>query len=336
MKRAGLIFKPFQQQKTMPPFLGSEPLSLDQNGDVFRSNINFSKEGIVISDSAAQKYFSISVQWQVPGFGFLYLPADRGGRLYRLPASGQHILNLSFELFHTRIERNRQRLHRFTEIGGKPSAELQALAALSQTLFDDAKKKIESPETCAEVSQAGLRYALYASELIEIEMARYKIGNNGYRPDFLFGCDTRGYFQMDAALFLERFCHLFNYGTITHYLKGDFIDFEPQEGKKQFRERDKLVSELKKRSITIEGRPLFWSHAWVTPDWLKQKSFDKVLIYLEKHIKEVVGHYGDQIRLSGKSSMSCMTGPMNFSSIILSRLNWQSLPASWHAVLTPK
>ena len=100
---------------------------------------------------------------------------------------------------------------------------------------------------------------------------------------------------MDPNRFLERFTEIFNYGTITHYLIGDVIDFEKLEGVKRFEERDRLLDELLRRDIKVEGRPLFWTHTWVTPDWLKQKSYSQLLKYVEKHIQEVIKHYGDRI-----------------------------------------
>ena len=72
MSQAELLFKAYPSPEGPAPVLGKDPLTLDKNGDVFRSDIHVSVEGVSISDSAAQKYFSISVHWQVPGFGFLF------------------------------------------------------------------------------------------------------------------------------------------------------------------------------------------------------------------------------------------------------------------------
>jgi GH35 family endo-1,4-beta-xylanase len=47
----------------------------------------------------------------------------------------------------------------------------------------------------------------------------------------------------------------------------------------------------------IEGRPLYWTHTWVTPEWLKNKSYTDVLMYIEKHVREVISHYGDRIKI---------------------------------------
>ena len=195
----------------------------------------------------------------------------------------------------TRIAINARRLAEFGTGGWHLSTEAAALYDLSRNLFDQATKTQQDPEHCARICQRGLVYALSAGEMMEVEKARFDVARQPKRNDFYFGCDARGYFQMDNELFHERFDELFNYATITHYLKGDFIDFEPQEGQKQFKERDALLTKLRQRSVTVEGRPLFWVHTWVTPEWLKNKSYNQLLIYVERHVNEVVSHYGDQI-----------------------------------------
>ncbi|NIW39765.1 MAG: hypothetical protein GWN27_04440, partial [candidate division Zixibacteria bacterium] len=71
-----------------------------------------------------------------------------------------------------------------------------------------------NPDRCAQFAQIALMYALHASERLEIEKWRWEVTQNGYRSDFLLGCDTRGYFQMDSEeLFMELFTELFNYAT---------------------------------------------------------------------------------------------------------------------------
>jgi GH35 family endo-1,4-beta-xylanase len=54
---------------------------------------------------------------------------------------------------------------------------------------------------------------------------------------------------------------------------------------------------LRKNNIIVEGRPLFWPHYWVTPDWLIAKSYKDLLKYVENHVKEVVNHYKDEIEV---------------------------------------
>jgi GH35 family endo-1,4-beta-xylanase len=137
---------------------------------------------------------------------------------------------------------------------------------------------------------------MIGGEKLEMERARHLIAKTGYRPDFFIGCDARGYNQMDPDLFLERFTAVFNYATITHYLiSGHYQDFEPQEGSKKFNVRTVVLEELRQRGITVEGRPLFWFYNTTTPDWLRGKSFDDLLKYVESHARKVVGHYGDRM-----------------------------------------
>src|SRR5690606_1596807 len=101
---------------------------------------------------------------------------------------------------------------------------------------------------------------------------------------------------MDPDAFLARFGELFDYATITHYLTIGHVgmpDFEPTEGDKRFDTREALFHRLRQRGITVEGRPLYYAYESVTPDWLREKSYDDLLRYVERHVREVVGHYGD-------------------------------------------
>ncbi len=293
-----LIFTPIIVQKGRGPHLSDFAMTLDEKEDVFHSDIRVSKKGVEVGDLEGKEKFSISVRWNVEGYGYLYMPADNEGKLYNLPKSGELNLNLNYEMAKTRVIRNKKRVDYFLNQNWKPNTEINHLLTLSEELLNDARENEIDEEKCSNFSQKSLKYSILASELIEIDKARSEINVNNVRKDFLFGCDTRGYFQMESKnLFLERFSRLFNYGTITHYLKGDFVNFEPVEGKKRYKERDELLSVLRKENIRIEGRPLFWTHTWVTPEWLEKKSYTELLLYVEKHVKEVISHYGNEIEV---------------------------------------
>jgi len=292
-----LIFKPYFVQRGHGPHISDTVYSMDENRDTFRSDIRLTDEGVHISETNNIRRFGIRVRWKVDDFGYLFMPADNGGVWYELPSQGVSHLNLNYELAKTRVIRNRNRMERFIQNSWQPSNELRSLYDVSELYFDDASAKQSNPDRCAQLAQKSLQYALLASDLMELEKARDDINRQGYRSDFLFGCDVRGYFQMDKSLFLERYKELFNYATLTHYLIGDIVDFEPEEGKKQYRERDEVLKALLERNILVEGRPLFWTHTWVTPEWLRQKSYAQLLHYLERHVKEVIQHYGDQIKI---------------------------------------
>ncbi|MCF7741042.1 MAG: endo-1,4-beta-xylanase, partial [Candidatus Marinimicrobia bacterium] len=295
MQNGKITFQPYFVQKGRGPHLDDFAFASDTRGDTFKSDIEVNKNGVVISDTDRVKSFYITVRWNVEGYGYLQMPADNGGKYYQISNNSRQKYNLNFELALTRVFRNRRRLKLFYDNNWEPSRELNGFVNLAENYLNDAKKRKNNPEQCAKLSQKALKYGLIASELIEFEKARFDIQMQGERSDFLFGCDGRGYFQMNENLFLERFTELFNYATITHYLIGDFVDFEPKEDQKQFKERDQLLDKLIDRGVTVEGRPLFWTHKWVTPDWLKKKKYPQVLKYLEEHIRTVVGHYGDRI-----------------------------------------
>jgi endo-1,4-beta-xylanase len=293
-EKGTLIFKPAFVQAGQGPHLLDWAYASDANWDAFYSNIKASREGVEISDTHGVDRFGIDVRWNVEGFGYIYITADNGGDYYTLPESGKTvILNLNFELARSRVARNGRRLALLQQDGWRPSQEVIALTDLSNELFHDAEK---NPSRSADLAQKALLYAMWAGEKMELEWAGYHIQKRGYRKDFYIGCDARGYFQMDPDLFLERFCELFNYATITHYLiSGSYKDFEAKEGEKQFESRTLVFHELRRHGITVEGRPLFWFYKTTTPDWLRQKNYDQLLQYVESHTKTVLKEYGDEM-----------------------------------------
>lgn len=293
-----LIFKPYFVQKGRGPHLLDWAYASDKNWDAFHSNITSSvKDGVRISDTEGVDKFGIDVRWNVEGFGYIFITADNGGEFYSLPESGKEkSLNLNYELAKSRVIRNRKRQNKFQQEGFKPSRDTQAFIDLSEDFLKDAENVISNGERCGEFSQVSLYYAMWAGEKLEIEKADHEINKRGYRQGFFIGCDARGFYQMDPDDFMESFIKLFNYATITHYLKStSYQDFEPTEGALQFDMRDVVLNRLRSHNITVEGRPLFWSYKTVTPDWLRNKSYDDLRKYVEKHAKQVVSHYGDQM-----------------------------------------
>ncbi|MBI2619842.1 MAG: endo-1,4-beta-xylanase [Ignavibacteriales bacterium] len=290
-----LVFRPYFVQSGVGPHLLDWAYASDANWDAFHSDITAGRDGVRISDTEGRERFAIDVRWNVEGFGYIFITADNGGEYYRLPGPGKtETRNLNYELANSRVARNRRRFGLHRKEGWKPSREVEQLVALSDGYLSDAAKQQANPERCAELSQKSLLYAMVVAEKIELEKAELDIARNGSRPDFFVGCDARGYFQMDVEKFLDLFPQLFNYATITHYLvSGVFEDFEAEEGKKRFELRTALFNELRRRNIAVEGRPLWWSYKTTTPDWLRRKNFDQIKIYLEDHVRKVVGHYGE-------------------------------------------
>jgi endo-1,4-beta-xylanase len=289
---------PAYVQRGRGPHLLEWAYASDERGDAFHSNISAGPDGVKVSDTEGHRLFAFDVRWNVEGFGYLYMTADNGGEFYTLPAAGTTVtLNLNVELARSRVMRNRRRMAEHAKSGWKPSAEVSGLVGVSEGLLEDAVRGAADSQRSGALSQAALRNALWAGEKLELEKAAHDIRVTGHRAQFLIGCDARAMFEMDLDLFFERFSALFNYAAIVYVWRNgwNIEDFEPREGDFRFGQRDLMVRELRDRKIAMQGRPLFWFHKWVTPDWVKGKSFDQLLSYVEKTTRNVVSHYGEQM-----------------------------------------
>ena len=291
-----LVFEPVYVQRGMGPHLRWAYAS-DTKWDAFRSDILADENTrVVISDTMGQEKFGINARWNVEGFGFIFITADNGGEFYELPPDGRtESLNLNFEFAKSRVARNRRRLADHRTGGWQTSRELQAHLDLSEAYYEDAGRTADRIRQ-GELAQQSLYYAMWASEMMEMEKARHVIAARPTREDFFMGCDARSFYQMDPDIFMDRFTNVFDYATITYYpVTGTdgMPDFEPNKNDKRFDTRDALFNRLRNHDITVEGRPIFWPYPSVTPDWMRSLSYDEVLKYVERHTREVIGHYGD-------------------------------------------
>ncbi|MFW5973183.1 MAG: hypothetical protein ACOCTG_04260, partial [Bacteroidota bacterium] len=279
----------YVQRGLGPHFDGEYAYASDVQWDTFHSDIVATPQaGIVVSDVGGRDRFGLNVRWNVEGFGYLFLLADNGGEFYELPASGhERELNLNYELAKSRVMRNGRRRAFHAMEGYRPSREVQALLDISAGYLEDAGIA-SSERRKAELAQTSLKHALRASEKLELEAARYIIERRGFRPDFFTGCDARSYYQMEnLSRWMPLFSDVFNLATITFVWehRGVVNDFEPREGQLDFEYRDSLLRKLEHENIQVIGRPLFWFHTWVTPDWIKRKSFDELKKYVEQHTR---------------------------------------------------
>lgn len=296
--RGTLIFDPVYVQRGIGPHLRWAYAS-DEKWDAFASDIAAAEnDRVVISDTNGHERFGINTRWNVEGFGFIFITADNGGEFYTLPAEGEVArLNLNYELAKSRVVRNRTRRARHESEGWTPSRETQGYLDLAETYFEDAGGASDV-QRVGELAQRSLYFAMRASEQMELEKARFEIARRDPREDFFMGCDARAFYQMDPDIFMDRFVEVFDYATITYYpITGTdgMPDFEPHRNDKRFDTRDALLARLRGEGITVEGRPIFWPYPSVTPDWLRDLSYDEVLRYVERHTREVVGHYGDRM-----------------------------------------
>lgn len=273
------------------PHLSGLVYLCDADGDAFASGVKLRREGVVVPDAPRPARFSVHARWNVEGYGYVFLAADNEGEGY--PRGDARRLSLNRELARSRVAANRLRMTALSGDGWTPPREATEPADRAATLLVEAERATGTRR--ATLFQESLRDALVSGDALELARVRHDAARRGPRDDFHFGCDGRGIFQMDRELFLDRFSAAFDYATVTHYLAGDVHNFEREEGALRFAERDQAVDALRARGCIVEGRPLFWSHAWVTPAWLREKTYPQILRYLERHVREVVGHYGSRL-----------------------------------------
>jgi endo-1,4-beta-xylanase len=279
--------------RNMPPL--NWAYASDEFGDAFQSPIHIGHGGVVIPESMSGRKFAVNARWYVNGFGYIWLAADNEGNLFtRDDMRGPFLLN--YEFARSRVARNRSVYERYRNGGTVFSNEVRYLIDLSEELLSDARRKLPNEDEAARLSDTCLRYALHAGEKIELEKAQADIARMGRRNDVAFGCETRQYVWARSEEFMKRFAEVFTFATITHYVWDSWYElFEPEEGRYNWGIKDNIVNWLKRENITIQGRPLFWFHPMVTPDWLKNKNFDELKSYVENHTRNVVGHYGDDV-----------------------------------------
>ncbi len=290
--RRGLLFELFPH-KLLPDVTFA--YASEKNGDPF-ATLPVTSEGISTPEQGVDRPFSVTAKWFVEGFGNVWLEADNEGAFYTADDQGKgRVLNLSVEFASSRVARNRERMARLSKGHGTSfSTEVRHLHDLSSALLEDARKT--TGPSAARLAHQSLLYSLWAGEKIELEQAAHATARlNAGRP-FHFGCETRHFVWAKSEDVEKRFVELFNYATITHYVYDTWFEvFEPREGVYRWGIKDNIVDWLSEHDVTIEGRPLLWFHPWVTPDWLKEKSFDDLKRYVENHVKNLVSHYGDKV-----------------------------------------
>lgn len=267
----------------------------DEYEDPFKSSIKVTQEGVTVPSGFENKKFSINARWFVDGFGYTMLGADNGGEYYSQNNFPSHGI-LNYEFAKSRVIRNRNVKGRYEKEGTQFSDEVNYLTNLSEELFEDATKSLNNSERSVKYSDRALKYALISGEKIELERARSEIERLKRIDQVFFGCETRQYIWAKSEDMTKQFESLFNFATITHYIWDTWYElFEPREGVYNWGIKDNIVNWLSEKNITIQGRPLFWFHPIVTPDWLRNKNFDELKKYVEKHTYNLVTHYGDKV-----------------------------------------
>jgi endo-1,4-beta-xylanase len=269
----------------------------DELEDPFKAPVRVAAEGIVVPQDVSEGKFSVNTRWYVQGFGYVWLSADNGGEFFsshETHDSGP--LNLNVELGRSRVIRNRRVRARYETTGTRFSSDVIHRVDASEELLADAERRKANPERAARLADMALSDALWAGEKIELEHARSVIERKRRTDKVWFGCETRQFVWAKSEETIKRFVELFNFATVTHYAWDTWYElFEPREGYYNWGIKDNIVNWLSQFDITLEGRPIYWPHPSVTPEWLRKKDFEGVKQYLAKHTRDLVGHYGEKV-----------------------------------------
>jgi GH35 family endo-1,4-beta-xylanase len=289
-----LLFRPFPVQGAPDPDF---VYAADEAEEPFRSPIRFTQEGIVVPEEFGERRFSVHTRWYVRDFGYVWLGADNAGELYtRSALATGKTLNLNLEFARSRVARNRAVRMRYERDGTVFSPEVTGLAEASEELLATALKQDNAGEQTARFADRALTHAMWAGEKLELERAKDVIARRKRADTVWFGCETRQFVWAKSEDTIARFIELFTFATITHYVWDTWYElFEPQEGYYNWGIKDNIVNRLSRHGITFQGRPIYWPHPSVTPDWLLSKDFDGVKRYLVNHARELVSHYGDRM-----------------------------------------
>lgn len=121
--------------------------------------------------------FVLHVRWVMPEFGYLWLQADNGGGLYRVPRAGSaQVWNLNYELARTRVLWNSQLEQTGLQqrMAGLPPQGIGELLAKAASLLHDAM--FANHDRRSRLADDALARALDAGERLAVHVARSRIG----------------------------------------------------------------------------------------------------------------------------------------------------------------
>lgn len=247
-----------------------------------------------VSFEPPAKAFRISVPLRVPGFGQVFLYADNGGAGYtRASLANRGDLFLNYEFAASRLATVRRLADDCEKLGVViPETTKRRITAAAE-LLQKADAVQENRTACNEAAMKSLSESLWAGEALVYERAKYRIGKQAPRPDFLFGCS---YFPraMDPESYRQRFTELFNYATVPAFFRGMV---ERQRGQVDFSRAEAILNALDKSAILVKGHTLIFMEPSVTPAWLKNLPFTEAEATCVSYVRETVSRFRGRVNV---------------------------------------
>lgn len=97
--------------------------------------------------------------------------------------------------------------------------------------------------------------------------------------------DNRAYRQLIAAQF----------SSVTPENEMKWYALEPEQGRFEYAYADMVVDRAKESSQQVRGHALVWFNQ--LPLWIRKLSSDELRAAMEKHIREVMGHYAGRVQV---------------------------------------
>jgi len=255
------------------------------------------------------------VQWTLPEFGSVVLMADNDGKGYSAGSQGGTVLNLSYEIARTQINRLRKNIAAYKRTGYDIPSEITAGLNKAESLLTLAGSRTRAEQ--AALSDRASSTTLWTLENLEQARAeqdipRYRTGGltitvldaagnplpdaiityTQTSHDFLFGifdtlenAGTAGYELMQKAGI--------NYISTGYYWMGT----EPKRNKISWEliNREIGVPHLAEMGFTLKAHALLALWDFGIPDYFKKMDFEEADIEVYRHISALVKHYRDQI-----------------------------------------
>ncbi|MBN2583689.1 MAG: hypothetical protein JXL80_11540 [Planctomycetes bacterium] len=127
--------------------------------------------------AAPHEAFLLNVRWAMPEFGYLWLQADNGGQLYRIPRAGSaQVWNLNYELARSRVLWNSQLEQAQGRLGATmiPAALRERLNRAGSLLHD---AMFANHDRRSHLADDALAQAMDAGERLAVEAARWRIAH---------------------------------------------------------------------------------------------------------------------------------------------------------------
>ena len=234
--------------------------------------------------------FTVTAFLKVPGFGELWTYADDGGSGFK-PAHVGDTIDLNDALASSRLKKVERILESAKAEGCEFSGAVSERMGSARALLGKSRKAKDAA-SAAGLALESLSNSMWAGELVAFQRAQHRIKKAGPRPDFLFGCNA--FHCLTAGpRYTDTFRGIFNFATLPFY----WTYFEPQDGKPNYEQLDKMVEWCRAGNVVPKGHPLIFLCPGGVPDWLPDREYGHVKERIRRHIRETVSHYAGRIRV---------------------------------------